>query len=76
VLRWDVKNGVALCSKCHALADTINYMDRIRSIVEWDYLGDIQVMYPVKYDWLLEHNITEEEYRKAKSEELRGIING
>jgi hypothetical protein len=76
VMRWEIKNGVALCHKCHSLADTINYMDRIRGIVEWDWLGDMQVLYPVKYDYLLANNITEEEFRQARAEELRGIING
>lgn len=74
VLRWEVKNGVALCAKCHSLADTINYIERIKPIVEWDWLGDMQVLYPVKYDYLLANNISEEEFRRDKSEELRNII--
>lgn len=73
-LRWDVENGIALCQLCHTLADTINYIDRIRPLVAWDYLGDMQTMYKLKYDFLLDKSIGEEEYRKMKAEELRNII--
>lgn len=72
-LRWDVKNGIALCRECHALAETLYYVNMILKIVDAQYLVETERKYRFKSDILTDLNMSEEEYKKNKSMELKKI---
>jgi hypothetical protein len=73
-LRWDVKNGVALCRECHSQAETLYYVNMILKIVDAQYLTEIERKYRFKADILTAYGMSEAEYKQNKADELRGIV--
>ena len=75
VLRWDVKNGVPLCSICHPIADRSQQfaLDMIPED-EREYIRDMS-MY-VLQDWLRIHGLTRDEFMRGEAEDLKRVIKG
>lgn len=72
-LRWDIKNGVALCRECHSMAHLINIRDKIERLTDKYYLEDMQMIYKVKHEYLWKNKLSEEEFREQKAAELKEI---
>jgi hypothetical protein len=72
-LRWDVKNGIALCRECHRLADTLEFKERIKSKLDYEYLKNMEIKYRFKADFLTDIGMSEAEYRKVKAKELNEL---
>lgn len=75
--RWDYKNGIPLCHKCHDLADTMLMRERIISFIgnEWfNYLSELELV--TKKSYMLENDITDAEFKREKIKELKEIISG
>ena len=75
VTRYDHKNGIPLCSNCHYLADTILMKKMILNYIgekRYNYLIDREMI--SKKEFLLEHALTEFEFKKSQVEELKKII--
>ena len=75
ILRNDIENGICLCRDHHADADSVEMTLMILKMVNSDYLADMQRRYKHKATYLMEHRLSEAEFRKKRAEELREIIN-
>lgn len=76
VLRWDWRNGIALCHDCHRLAHTKIGEARIREI----YGEGFRYLEILEQVTLFEHcgnlGLTSDEFRIQKRDELQEIIGG
>ncbi len=75
ILRHDLNNGICLCLECHANADILDIKNQIESLVDAEYLTNIQRTYKTLKDYLQEKNLTEREYRDIKAKELKAELN-
>ena len=75
VLRNDIKNGICLCKEHHDQAERVDMLLHIFEKVDSDYLADMQRRYKHKATYLMEHGLSESEFRKKRAEELKGVIN-
>jgi hypothetical protein len=70
VLRWDFRNGIALCPECHAWAHTTAGRMRVEMLMPMAYLAELDV--PL-VDYCHEHELTRDEFRQEKLKELKEL---
>ena len=75
VLRYDMKNGIPLCSTCHRVADrNTGFALGLIDVEDAEYLNQMG-MHTLK-DWLMLTHQTRDEFLKGCADELKAAING
>ena len=78
ITRWDHRNGVPVCApltgrECHKKADMLEGRDKIRKLLGPDYsaIKQLEIQYARHRDYLIEHSLSENEWRKQIKESLK-----
>lgn len=71
VLRWDIKNGIALCKKCHNWMDTLEGTRWSYKQVDYEYLlgNDITLA-----EYIAQNGITRAEFRERAKNALKEYL--
>jgi len=71
VLRWDILNGIPLCTECHRWAHTLEGDMWVKQHVDLEYLvtHDINLA-----DYCIQHDVTKDEFRINRRDELKKFI--
>lgn len=72
-LRWDAKNGIALCRECHHKAESIELRSRICELVDIEYLCEMEKKFRFKADFLLDRNESDGDYMRGQAARLKAI---
>jgi len=72
VLRWAWKNGILLCKKHHAWADSIAGREWVTYHLDVDYLRREDILLP---DYLIKHGLSNDEFRLMRAKELKNEAN-
>lgn len=76
ILRWDYRNGIPGCKySCHSFYHTLSGQKWILENLEEEVILYLSEFDNVLYkDYLFEHGLTDNEFRKIKLEELKKVI--
>lgn len=74
VLRWDVQNGILLCTGCHECAhkNQPKFYRLTQKAVDYPYLEDMSL---TLVDYCTKMGISKDEFRQQRKEQLKQIIN-
>jgi hypothetical protein len=72
LLRWDYRNGVPLTAQSHEYAHTKGGDAELKELLDTDYLHAMERW--TKKQYLLEHGLSENEFRLRVKQELEQII--
>ena len=72
VLRWDLKNGLALCAECHRWADTLDGRQWVYSMADMRYLEALEQR--TLKDFCVQFGISPDDFRKRVMIKLKEAL--